>query len=382
MKQLYFKHKMMKTIWISCLAVATVMFVSGCGAGGVRTEVLSNGVTYHPLEHYDWCKTYEDRPNAECRVEKDGPIKAYVTPDIQATVVSLINNNSNITDLCNKVDRIKLLPNHDSPNSCKNYVRERLDIDNEGGTTYNNWKKAYEFGFIDKGQWLISNGRAFEAYQEGLIDKDTARTGMLKYGQITEAYEAKLIDKNTADLYLEKQAINNAIRVSQQEQQQRAMKVEADREESQNIQTVTNGLNALSNQLNTMNNQMKQRNNSYQGFDVSKGLNFKTSGSPQNTNYQINSKQTSYQSNSGQKDQYDIHQHDVGRSQTNNQSSGYQGSSGNLYQYDMSKGNDRAAYSVDTAAQQRDNNYNLYDASGRLQQDRNNGLYGAGIYGK
>lgn len=45
-----------------------------------------------------------------------------------------------------------------------------------------------------------------------------------------------------------------------------------------NIQTVTNGLNGLTNQLNNMNNQMQQRNNSYQGFDASKGLNFKGYG--------------------------------------------------------------------------------------------------------
>lgn len=78
---------------------------------------------------------------------------------------------------------------------------------------------------------------------------------------------------------------------------------------------------------------------------------------------------------------YDIHQYDMGRSQTNNQPSGYQGNSGNRYQYDMSNGNDRAAYSTDTGAQQRDNNYNMYNTSGNVQQDRSNGQYGGGLYG-
>jgi hypothetical protein len=78
---------------------------------------------------------------------------------------------------------------------------------------------------------------------------------------------------------------------------------------------------------------------------------------------------------------YDIHQYDMGKSQTNNQSSGYQGSSGQRYQYDMSSGSDRAAYSTDTAAQQRDNNYNMYNTSGSKQQDRSNGQYGGGLYG-
>lgn len=78
---------------------------------------------------------------------------------------------------------------------------------------------------------------------------------------------------------------------------------------------------------------------------------------------------------------YDIRQYDMGRSQTNNQSSGYQGSSGNRYQYDMSNGNDRAAYSTDTGAKQRDYYNNMYDTSGNRQQDRSNGLYGGGIYG-
>ena len=47
---------------------------------------------------------------------------------------------------------------------------------------------------------------------------------------------------------------------------------------SQNIQTFTNGINQLTNQLNNMTNQMNQRNNSYQGFDASKGLNFRGYG--------------------------------------------------------------------------------------------------------
>lgn len=45
-----------------------------------------------------------------------------------------------------------------------------------------------------------------------------------------------------------------------------------------NVNTITQGLNGITNQLNTMNNQMQQRNNSYQGFDASKGLNFKGYG--------------------------------------------------------------------------------------------------------
>jgi hypothetical protein len=78
---------------------------------------------------------------------------------------------------------------------------------------------------------------------------------------------------------------------------------------------------------------------------------------------------------------YDIRQYDMGKSQTNNQSSGYQGSSGNRYQYDMSNGNDRAAYSTDTGAQQRDYYNNMYNTSGNVQQDRSNGQFGGGIYG-
>lgn len=77
---------------------------------------------------------------------------------------------------------------------------------------------------------------------------------------------------------------------------------------------------------------------------------------------------------------YDIHQYDVGSNQTNNQQSGYQGDSGQRYQYDMNNGNDRAAYSVDTGAQQRDNNYNMYNTSGNKQADSYSGQYGGGVY--
>lgn len=64
---------------------------------------------------------------------------------------------------------------------------------------------------------LLKENNYAKAYQTGLIDKDTARTEMLKRGQIIEAFEAKLIDKDTADLYLKKQAMDNATRASQQQ---------------------------------------------------------------------------------------------------------------------------------------------------------------------
>lgn len=79
---------------------------------------------------------------------------------------------------------------------------------------------------------------------------------------------------------------------------------------------------------------------------------------------------------------YDIHQYDMSHQNSNyGNNGGYQGNSGNRYQYDMSNGNDRAAYSTDTGAQQRDYYYNMYNTSGNRQQDQSYGQYGSGIYG-
>lgn len=127
-------------------------------------------------------------------------------------------------------------------------------------------KKAAIGGSSEAQSWLTR--------LEDPLLKDMTRTKMLKNGQIIEAYQAGLIDKDTAELYLKKQAIDNATRAASDRQQQD----ELARQQSENYQTVTNGLNGLTNQLNNMNNQMRQRNNSYQGFDASKGLNFKGYG--------------------------------------------------------------------------------------------------------
>ena len=58
----------------------------------------------------------------------------------------------------------------------------------------------------------------------------------------------------------------------------------------------------------------------------------------------------------------------------------YKGTSGRGYQYDMSNGSDKLGYSIDTAAQQRDYYNNLYDTSNNVQQDRQMGQFGGGIY--
>jgi len=75
-----------------------------------------------------------------------------------------------------------------------------------------------------------------------------------------------------------------------------------------------------------------------------------------------------------------LNQFDFRTHQTNNQQNSYQGNSGQRYQYDMSNGNDQAAYSVDTGAQQRDYYHNLYNTNGNKQQDKSNGQYGGGVY--
>lgn len=214
--------KMIKAISISGLAVASIILIIGCGARPhyPQTIVSSYGLTYHPTyDGYGSCKTFMDKPNAECSVEKDGPVVKILEPDIKATMESFIKNSSNITELCNTVNRLKLFSDYNSPNSCEKHVLEYLHLNPEKYTySYpSDYEKAYQIGLIDKGTWLIYKGRILEAYQTGLINKDTARTKMLAWGQIVEAYEAKLIDKDTADLYLKQKQITDATRASQQQ---------------------------------------------------------------------------------------------------------------------------------------------------------------------
>lgn len=258
----------MQNIRISSLAVATVILISGCGARPHYPEpiVFSNGVTYKPTwDGYNTCRAYSDRPNAECSEEKDGPIVKYLEPDVKATMESFIKNSSHITELCNSVNRLKLFPDYNSPNSCKlhvykylNLMVDPLTLELLGYSYSRDVEKAYQIGLIDKATWLIFNGHALEAYQDGLIDKNTARTKMLKRGQIIEAYQAKLIDKDTADLYMKQASIDNATRASQQ--QAAAIKAAADETNRQN------DIRAMDAQSNQFLQQQIQNSNKYNKF--------------------------------------------------------------------------------------------------------------------
>ena len=238
MKQLYLKNKMMKTISISVFAVATIVLVSGCGARPhyPQPQVFSNGVTYKPTwDGYNTCRPSDKYPpTAECRKTEDGDIVAVLQPDVDATMNSFLKTYSTLDNLCKYVNNIKLLPD---AYSCHNNIRERL-------IKTNNYEKAYNWGLIDHKTWLLHDGKILEAYQAGFIDKDTARTEMLKHNQILEAYQAKLIDKDTADLYLKKQAMDNATRASQQQ----AAAIKAAAEET-NRQNDMRAMDAQSNQF-------------------------------------------------------------------------------------------------------------------------------------
>jgi hypothetical protein len=225
--------KMIKAVSINGLAVATVVLVSGCGARPhyPQTIVSSYGLTYHPTwDGYGSCKTYQDRPNAECSVEKDGPVVKILEPDIDATMNSFIRKYSSIDELCNTVEKLQLIPGY----SCTATVRDRL-------LKANNYEKAYNWGLIDQKTWLLHDGKIVEAYEAGLIDKDTA------------------------DLYLQKQAMDNATRAAQQQADaaRRAANAAEDANSAnllnqslQNIQNY-NQMNQMINQQNINNNMRK-----------------------------------------------------------------------------------------------------------------------------
>lgn len=271
MKHKYAMNKTIKTISIGGLTLVTVMLITGCGArpNYPKPIVFGNGVTYNPTwDGYNECMPFNDRPNAECYVKNSdgtpGPVVKILEPDIRETMESFIKNSSNIMELCNKVNRLKLFPDYNSPNSCENHVLKQLHLNAE---TYSysypsDYEKAYQIGLIDKKRWLIYQGRILEAYQTGLIDKDTARTKMLAWGQIVEAYEAKFIDKDTADLYLKQKQIRDATIASQQ-QTAAAKKAAEDAAHNQRMLQISQGTDqAIQNmQIQNQNFQLQQINN-------------------------------------------------------------------------------------------------------------------------
>lgn len=266
MKQKYAMNKTIKTISISGLAIVAMMLISGCGVRPKypKSEVFPNGVTYKPTwDGYNECMPFNDRPNAECYVKNSdgthGPVVKILEPDIRETMKSFIQNSSDITTLCNKVDRLKLFPDYYSPKSCKNHVLQELHLNVEelSYSYMSDVEKAYQIGLIDKKTWLLYKGRILEAYQSGLIDKDMARTKMLKWGQIVEAYEAKLIDKDTADLYLKQKQIRDATIASQQ--QAKAAQDQANAIRQAGFNADMNAQNAQSQQLLQNSNQFLQQ---------------------------------------------------------------------------------------------------------------------------
>ncbi len=121
--------------------------------------------------------------------------------------------------------------------------------------------EAYQVGLIDRDRLrveILKRDQILKAYELGLIDRDIARAEMLKRGQILEAYEAKLIDKDTASLYLQKQAMENATRAS--ENQTAAARRAANAAEDANTPNLLNqSLQNIQN-YNQMNQMINQQN--------------------------------------------------------------------------------------------------------------------------
>lgn len=195
---------MMKSISISGLAVATVILISGCVARPQPT-VFQNGVTYEPTWYgYKHCWAYNDRPNAECKVDIDGPVVKYLEPNIPRTLASFLDQYSNIDDLCAKVNTLHLFQD---TYACKDKVRERLF---QFGDYKNGYGKAYEWGLIDKKTYLIKKGEFIEAYQAGLIDKDTASLYLQKKAATDQASAIKnaSLNRSSGPDFLDQQIQN------------------------------------------------------------------------------------------------------------------------------------------------------------------------------
>lgn len=188
--------KMIKAISISGLVVITVILVSGCArpaaipkpAGLPPKTVLSNGIAYHTTwESYNSCWAPEYlNPDALCGVRRvdnttDGPFIR-----LQPYIIEALGESNNLSSFCDVVRINDLLPTYNQENACKEFAKQRL-------LKAGNYDKSYEWGFIDRKTFLLKKGEILQAYQEGLIDK------------------------NTADLYLQKQAIDNGTIAAQKQ---------------------------------------------------------------------------------------------------------------------------------------------------------------------
>lgn len=183
-------RNLVKIVLNGGMGISIALLISGCSPRPhlPQKTVFSNGATYYPTWNgYKTCRSFTDKSYAECLNDENGPVITTLYPDVDATIGDFIKNYSSIDNMCKYVNRMQLLLTR---SSCEDKVRDQLL-----GTM--NYTKAYDWGLIDQKTYLMKQGKILEAYKSGVIDKDTARDGMLGMGLVVEAYQEGLIDKKT-----------------------------------------------------------------------------------------------------------------------------------------------------------------------------------------
>lgn len=193
--------KMMEITSISSLAVISIILITGCARpeplpkpiGLPQKTVLANNIAYHTTwDHYNECWTSNYvHPDAMCGWRLSNGSLGGPFIQIKPYIDEALQTSSSLVSFCNVVRANDLLPSYNQENTCKDYAKQVI-------LKNNNYDKAYSWGLIDQKTWLLHDGKILEAYQAGLIDK------------------------NTADLYLQKQSIDAA------ERQVKAAQAQAD----------------------------------------------------------------------------------------------------------------------------------------------------------
>lgn len=217
--------------------IVTLIFITGCAVSQPQRAVFPNGTVFYPTwDGYSWCIP---RPGgyAECYKNKDeteqpkakislNPYETYTEWTRQKTNMS----SYDVNEICEKA---RVFFNAEKA-ECKNLLSIHLRNLGRG-------EEAFKLGLTSQEEYkkyLVNNGDIQKAYQLGFVNKSEYtqwhKNKLLDDGKIIEAYELGYIDKSTADLYMQKQRLEQQNEQARQQQayQERQLKIQQEQAEA------------------------------------------------------------------------------------------------------------------------------------------------------
>lgn len=279
----------MKKYLLIVSSLIVTLILSGCAKPQIpEPEVFNDGLVYYPdWNGYDNCYP-RSQGYADCfkGSDKKGPIIKTLQADYLATYrkwlqLYPLKSKNDINSFCYK-----------SKNQLARGESECKETLTSLYVSQNRLQEAKNLGLMDNNEYrerLLDQGRYQEAYEQNLINKaehtQWHKKKLLDEGNIIQAYELGYIDKHTADLYLQKQIIEQQNEQARQQQAYQKRQTEAT-ESAAN----TAAMNSFNQSMNNLSNQMRQ--NAYDTQQFSNQMeqsNYQLQQQRQNrkTNYQL-----------------------------------------------------------------------------------------------